>query len=332
MARAELMLKAMADPTRQRLVRVLSRHELTVSELVEVLDQPQSTVSRHLKVLREAGLIADRRQGSSVQYAALPPHPLCRPARPGANGYREADPAAALRDRLLDWAGQTDLDAEARGRIEKVLARRQARTHGFFDVVGARWDQLRVEAFGSAFHLEAMTALLPADWMVADIGTGTGYLLGVLADRFRKVIAVDPAEAMLAVARQRPEVRQADNIEFREGGLQELPLACGEVDLVIASLVLHHVEDPEGAMGEMARCLRPGGMLLVIEQRPEGSDEFYDRMGDRWWGFDPENLVSLASKRGFAAIRTCGLRTAGPSNGKVTGAPGLFVLTARRGE
>jgi len=326
------MLKAMADPTRQRLVRVLSRHELTVSELVDVLDQPQSTVSRHLKVLREAGLIADRRLGSNVQYAALPPNPLPGPACSGANGHRETDPAAALRDRLLDWAGQAGLDPDARDRLERVLRRRQTGPRGFFDVVGTRWDQLRVEAFGSVFHLEALTALLPADWVVADIGTGTGYLLGVLADRFRKVIAVDPAEAMLAVARQRSEVRDAGNVEFREGALQELPLAAGEVDLMIASLVLHHVDDPDSAMGEVARCLRPGGVLLVIEQRPEGSREFHDRMGDPVWGFDPDDLVSLVKKNGFVEVRARGLRTAGSSNGRATGAPGLFVLTARRGE
>jgi ubiquinone/menaquinone biosynthesis C-methylase UbiE/DNA-binding transcriptional ArsR family regulator len=330
MARAGLMLKAMADPTRQRLLRVLSCNELTVSELVEVLDQPQSTVSRHLGVLRESGLLADRRFGSSVRYAALPPNPVPPQGQAGGNGHNESGHVAALRDRLLDWAGQTELDEATCGRLAAVLSRRRTQADGFFDVVGARWDQLRIEAFGQAFHLEALTALLPAEWVVADIGTGTGYLLGVLASRFRKVIAVDPAEAMLAVARHRAEVKAARNVEFRQGSLEELPIAPAEVDLAIASLVLHHVEQPTDALAELARCLRPGGWLLVIEQEPHAFAEFHERMGDRWWGFEPAALADQARAAGFGAVTTRPLVSARPANGKTIDAPALFALTARR--
>ncbi len=324
------MLKAMADPTRQRLLRVLSCHELTVSELVEVLDQPQSTVSRHLKVLRESGLLVDRRFGNSVRYAALPPNPVLPAGKAGGNGHNDPGHVAGLRDRLLDWAGQVDLDEATRGRLDIVLSRRRTQAEGFFEVVGSRWDQLRVEAFGQAFHLEALTALLPRDWVVADIGTGTGYLLGVLADRFRKVIAVDPAEAMLAVARHRPEVKAARNLEFRQGSLGELPIAPGEVDLAIASLVLHHVERPADALAELARGLRSGGTLLVIEQEPHSSAEFHERMGDRWWGFKPDTLVEWAIQSGFSEVKTAPLRSARPADPKWTDSPALFVLTARR--
>ena len=120
------MLKAMADPTRQRLLRLLSCHELTVSELVEVLDQPQSTVSRHLKVLRECGLLTDRRFGNSVRYAALPPNPVLPGGKAGVNGHNDPGHVAALRDRLLDWAGQVELDEVTCGRLEIVLNRRRA--------------------------------------------------------------------------------------------------------------------------------------------------------------------------------------------------------------
>ena len=326
------MLKAMADPTRQKLLRVLSCHELAVSELVEVLDQPQSTVSRHLKVLRESGLLADRRFGSSVRYAALPPNPVLPGGAAKANGNGHNDPGhvGALRDRLLDWAGQVELDESTCGRLELVVSRRRARTDEFFDVVGSRWDQLRIEAFGQAFHLEALAALLPADWVVADIGTGTGYLLGILSERFRKVIAVDPAEAMLDVARHRPEVRTAQNIEFRRGSLEKLPIESGEVDLAIASLVLHHVEQPAEAIAELARGIKVGGRLLIIEQAAHQLVEFHERMGDGWWGFKPEELVEPLRTQGFGEVRTAVLSSARPVKGKVADVPGLFVVTGRR--
>jgi ArsR family transcriptional regulator len=334
MARVELILKAMAEPTRQRLLQLLAGHELTVSEMVEILDQPQSTVSRHLKVLRESGLLRDRRFGNMVRYAALPPNPLMPTASNGLqtvgpNVHKESVRVSALWDRLLDWIGQNPLEDETKRRLEIVLRKRQA-DGDFFDTVGSRWDLFRIEAFGQAFHLEALTALLPSDWVVADIGTGTGYLLGALASRFRKVIAVDPAEGMLAVARDRPEVKTATNIEFRLGSLAELPLADGEADLAIASLVLHHVERPADALAELKRCLRPAGRLLIIEQETHSHAEFHERMGDLWWGFEPAMLETQVAAAGFAEVVTRRLASAKPANGPADDVPALFVLTASK--
>ena len=267
MMNAELLFKALADGTRQRLVQVLSKHELSVSELVEVLDQPQSTISRHLKVLHEAGLLVDRRFGTTVLYAArTPAHVHVGGAgggrAGGKNGTGGARGATGLRDRLLDWVGQERLGEAMRDRLERVMRRRRVGKADFFEAVGARWDQLRIEAFGEVFHFEALISLLPAEWTVADIGTGTGYLLGVLAGHFRKVIAVDPARSMLEAARNRPEVKPARNVSFRQGSLADLPLQDGEVDLAIASLVLQHVDRPATALGELRRCLRGGGKVI----------------------------------------------------------------------
>ncbi|HSW44966.1 MAG TPA: metalloregulator ArsR/SmtB family transcription factor, partial [Phycisphaerae bacterium] len=319
MARPELLFKAMADTTRQRLLRILASHDLTVSELVEVLDQPQSTVSRHLKILRESGLVVDRRAGNTVHYAALPPNPLLQAVQPqgdeaGTIGRKNGGQVTELRDQLLAWLACCELEEPTRLKLEHVLARRRAGEQGFFEVVGARWDQLRIEAFGESFHLEALTALLPTYWVVADIGTGTGYLLGALANRFNRVIAVDPAKAMLDVARQRPELKSATNVVFRQGSLDHLPLGDGEADLAIASLVLHHVEEPEQALAELARCLRPAGRLLIIEQEAHRLAEFHERMGDRWWGFEPQALVSQVEAAGFAEVDTQRLRSVRPAN------------------
>lgn len=332
MASMAPMFKAMADETRQRLLQVLSHQELSVSELVDVLAQPQSTISRHLKVLREAGLVAERRVGNTVLHSAYPidRHAgLERSSGHGAplsaNGFRVAD----IRDRLVQWAGQEVLDGGLRDRLEAVIRRRHADNGTFFERVGTRWDQLRIESFGDSFHLEALTALLPETWTVADIGTGTGYMLPALARRFRHVIAVEPAGAMLDAARARPELQAAGHVDFREGSLAALPLEAGEVDLAIASLVLHHVPAPADAIRELHRIVRPGGRLLLIEQQPHENGDFQARMGDHWRGFAPDEMGAWTARAGFVDIRICTLTTARSAGRHAGDVPGLYVLVAR---
>ena len=156
---SEEMLKALADPTRRRIVQVLLQHELTVSDLVEVLRQPQSTVSRHLKVLRGSGLIQDRREGTAVVYA-LPD--------PRSNGGGRVD----LRGQLLGWLADQTVPTSVSKRLDAVLRGRRARSENFFAQVGRRWDQMREDCFGSAFQFEGLTALLPPPPMPTTLISG----------------------------------------------------------------------------------------------------------------------------------------------------------------
>jgi DNA-binding transcriptional ArsR family regulator/protein-L-isoaspartate O-methyltransferase len=313
--REEVVFKAVADPTRLRLLQILSGHELSVSELVEVLHQPQSTVSRHLSTLRHAGLIADRRDGTNV---------LCSLAAVRDNGG-----SGELRGRVLEWIQEQPVPSTLSRRLQRLLQRRTDRSLGFFAEVGERWDQIRTESFGDRFHLEALTALLPCEWTVADVGTGTGYLLPILAASFRRVIAVDPVASMLEAARARPELAGVSNVEFRKGDVSQLPMADGEVDAALAVLVLHHASSPPGALSELRRVVRPGGRVLILEQDAHELADFHERMQDRWWGFEPEWLKAQAEAAGFADARWRRLETAEPSAGRTMEAPDLYVLTAR---
>lgn len=329
MATSELLFKAMADPTRQRLLTALTLCDLTVGELVEVLDQPQSTVSRHLRLLKEAGLVLDHRSGKSVTYAM---QPVSASAGMGSgNGGALANGSMELRNRLLQWAAAEPLDPAMRGRIEQVRERRSATQAGFFDALGTRWDQLREEAFGHAFHLEGLTALLPREWTVGDIGTGTGYMLGTLAGSFGQVIAVDPSERMLDIARSRAQALGAGNVSFREGALEALPIEDGELDLALASLVLHHVPEPPAALHELQRCLRPGGRLLVIEQDEHHAGAFRERMGDLWWGIAPAKLAAWMTEAGFDDVRTQPVRSVRSTMRQTMEIPPLYVAIARVG-
>ncbi len=333
MAATELLFKAFADNTRQRILRALSAEELSVTELVEVLDQPQSTVSRHLKVLRDAGLLVERRTGATVLHRTCPalPEPSQESeesrAEPGLNGNGSTE-LAELRTRLLSWIGHQRMDADLVARMERVIRSRRPDGAGFFDTIGARWDHLRIEAFGDAFHLEALTWLLPRTWTVADLGTGTGYLLPMLSARFAQVIAVDASDAMLDAARQRPELDGASNVAFRTGSLARLPIEDGGVDLAIASLVLHHVADPPAALSELRRCVRAGGAVLLIEQELHHLVEFHERMGDRWWGFDSTELSGWLRGAGFQDVQVRPLSTARPTVRRGMDCPRLFAVFA----
>jgi len=309
----ERLFRALSDATRQRIVQLLIIEELNVSELVELLRQPQSTISRHLKVLRAASLIVDRRDGVTTFYRVR-------------QGTTDAKELGAL---VLNWFRDHPLPRPLRDRLTRVLRGRKDAPGGFFERLGKRWDDLRKAAFGEVFATEAFVSLLPAEWTVADIGTGTGYLLPMLADNFARVIAVDPAATMLECARQRVNDHSAANVEFHQGDLSRLPITDQACGLAIALLVLHHVARPAEALAELRRVVRPGGRLLLVEQQSHENQKFYETMQDHWWGFDANDLAGQVRAAGFGAVRHHPLGSASNS-AKSLEAPSLFVITGER--
>lgn len=314
---AERAIKAMGDATRRRILQLVARQELAVSEIVDCLGQPQSTVSRHLKVLRDAELIQDRRDGTTAFYTTS-----------SVDADENGSPTR-LAGHILEWVNEQDLPKPLSDRLASVLDRRQSRSTDFFSRVGHRWDRMRLDSFGDSFHREALFTLLPADWVVADIGTGTGYMLPILARTFRKVIAVDPVPKMIEVARTRCRTHRIKNVAFRRGDMSRLPILNRQADLVLAVLVLHHVPSPEEALSELFRIAKPGGRLLIVEQRSHRLEAFHERMQDRWWGFEPARLVKTVAEAGFHHVRHQPLSSE-PAKPGAAEAPDLFTLTARR--
>ncbi|MBI5762558.1 MAG: metalloregulator ArsR/SmtB family transcription factor [Planctomycetes bacterium] len=310
---SERIFRALADATRQRIVQLLLAEELSVTELVEILRQPQSTISRHLKSLRSAALVLDRRDGATSYYRV----------------HSVEDQGNALTPLLMNWFATSPLSTTLRDRLQRVLADRRGGTGSFFDRLGRKWDELRAAAFGDAFALEAMLSLLPAEWTVADIGTGTGFLLPTLADNFRNVIAVEPAATMLECARQRVADHGAANVTFHQGDLNRLPIQDSTADLAIACLVLHHVEKPADALAEIHRVVRPGGRVLLIEQQSHENQSFYETMQDLWWGFEPDDLASQVNRAGFANVHHRRLASA-ERESRTMEAPRLFMVTGAK--
>ena len=288
---------------------LLERHELTVSELCAVLQLPQSTVSRHLKTLIDDGWLVARGEGTSRFYKLVPNR--LEPAT--------ADLWALVRAQM---AGSPSVKHDTR-RAESVLAKRRDKALVFFRDSADLWDAMRTEMIGARTDLLALLDLLDERWVVGDLGCGTGHIADSLAPCVAKVIAIDESGPMLDAARLR--LAAHDNVDLRVGTVEALPVEDGTLDAAVLFLVAHFVADPEKAMAEIRRALKPGGRLLVVDLMSHDRVEYVVQLGHVWQGFDGEQMKDWLSNAGFTSCRYRPL----PADADAKG-PTLFVATARK--
>jgi ArsR family transcriptional regulator len=303
-------MEALADPTRLRLLRLLERHELGVVELCDVLQLPQSTVSRHLKILADGGWVRSRRQGTTRLYRTI---------------LDELDPPTRklwllAREQTESWA-TVHQDAL---RLTRRLREREQDAQQFFAGAAGQWDKLRRDLYGEHFIHDAMLALLPSDYTVADLGCGTGHLAAELAPRVRTVIGIDNSPAMLKAARKR--VADLTNVDLRQGDLETLPIADATCDAATLILVLTYATDPPRVLAEMSRILKPNGRAVVVDLLPHDRDDFRRQMGQQHAGFDAAELTRMLTAAGFTSAIVHSL----PPEPEAQG-PALFLATAMRG-
>src|SRR4051812_45049606 len=301
-------LASLADTTRSRILLLLDRHELTVSEICGIVQLPQSTVSRHLKALGDTGWVSSRAEGTSNVYTIT----------------REMDaPARRLWLLVREHVGATAAATQDQRRLQGALAERRTKSQEFFSSSAGQWDRLRDELFSDRFHLAALAALANPEWTVGDLGCGTGQVSAVLAPFVARVVAVDGSAAMLQAARKR--LQGLDNIDLRRGDLETLPVDNDKLDAATMMLVLHHVPVPEKALQEAARVIKPGGRLVVVDMLPHDRDQYRQQMGHVWLGFPEDRMRAMLSDAGFESIRIIAL----PSDARVKG-PTLFTATGTR--
>jgi len=302
-------LASLADTTRSRILLLLDRHELTVSELCGIVQLPQSTVSRHLKALADSGWVAARAEGTSNLYTMT----------------RDDLDSSARRLWLLvrEQVGASPAAAQDQRRLQAALAERRTKSQEFFSSSAGQWDRGRDELFGDRFHLAALAALAEGTWTVGDLGCGTGQVSAALAPFVARVIAVDASAAMLQAAKKR--FHGIDNIELRRGELESLPIDDGRLDAATLMLVLHHVPEPARALADVARVLKAGGRAIIVDMLPHDRESYRQQMGHVWLGFSDEHMRRLFQESGFAEIRIVALPPDARSKG-----PGLFVATGRR--
>ena len=305
------VFKTLADPTRVRILALLEREELAVQELMEVLGMAQSRVSRHLGILREAGVLKDRRDGPYVLYRlALPESGPWRGGWELVRGALDEDPGVA-RDRAA---------------LAHVLEARAARSRSFFDAVGPEWDALRKVLHDDLLRARALTLLVPDGLRVLDVGTGTGVLAQELAHLGCRVVAVDRSKAMLEAARARLAAEGVTGVDLREGDAAALPLEGASVDAAFAHMVLQYLPSPSEALADMARVVRPGGRVVVIDFVRHDREWMRQELGVAWLGLPPDDVCRWLEAAGLREARV----EVQPAPARSADLPETFLASATR--
>jgi SAM-dependent methyltransferase len=304
---AASLFRLLGDEARLRILRLLDGERLNVTELTSILGIAQSGVSRHLGLLKDAGLVEERRDAGFTFFRLAPG---LTAAREGPSEVLKANGFGPVWPLLRSHFDATAATAEGRGDDARLEEVRRVRKENFDDH-GADGERRQIVPGRSwAAWARALGHLLPP-LVVADLGCGDGYLT-VEASRFaRRVIAVDRSPAALARAREMARRRRLTNVEWKRGELEKLPLKDLSVDVALLSQALHHAKDPARALVEAARIVKPGGRVLLLELRRHDEQWVRERLGDKWLGFDDEELKRLLEDAGLTGVKvTVGARRA----------------------
>lgn len=283
-------LKAAGEPTRLRLLALLSVGDLTVKDLTTILGQSQPRISRHLKLLTEAGLI-DRFPEGAFAYYRL------------ADRGEDTDTLARALVARLDPADPV-LSAD-RARLENARRVHQAAAQRYFAANAESWDRIRALHAADERVERAMRAALgetPFRTLV-DLGTGTGRSLELFADLYQRGVGVDASAPMLAVARTNLARAGLAHAQVRQGDIYALGMPTGVADVVVLHQVLHFLDDPGRAVAEAARLLTPGGRLLIVDFAPHDLEFLRDAHQHRRLGFSRAQIAGWTGAAGLVTER-----------------------------
>jgi SAM-dependent methyltransferase len=274
-------LKLLSDPLRLRLCALLTQAELAVQELVAITGLQQSRVSNHLSLLKRAGLVRDRREGTWSF------HSLIEPVAGGP-----------LSPSLFQATVQPYLDADEglrdQSALQAVLDRRRQKSRDAHDRLAEQWHSVGQDFAVGTLRAEILAQAWPCGPRVVDLGCGAGFLAAWLAERSDEVIGVDHSERMLVEARA-----NVPRVDFRQGELDALPLDADEVGAAFANLVWHHLPDHDAAAREVHRIVQPGGYVVVADLMPHESEWMRERMGDLRLGLKPDLVLASLARAGF---------------------------------
>jgi len=279
-------LRSLADPTRLRLLSLLLREELSVAEMQEILDMAQSRISSQLSLLRQAGLVIDRRDGKRAYYSL----------RPGI----EPRQLALLRTACEAIADQPEA-AEDRVNLERTIARRRQQSEEYFNLVAGRLGKNYCP--GRSWEAIGHLALrLVPSITVADLGAGEGLISQLLARRVNQVWCIDNSPRMVEVGAQLAQKNGLANLTYVLGDIEAVPLADRTVDLAILSQALHHAEHPQRAIDEAFRILKPAGQIILLDLKAHTFEKARELYADRWLGFKESALHGFLKKSGFLKV------------------------------
>ncbi|MBS0664040.1 MAG: metalloregulator ArsR/SmtB family transcription factor [Verrucomicrobia bacterium] len=280
------LLKILSDPTRLRLLALVLREELSVAELQEILGMGQSRISSQLALLRQAGLVTDRREGKKAFYSL--------------RAHLPAKQVALLKAAI---EAVTDLPALAddRDNLDRILQKRRRTQEQYFNLIAGRLGKHYCpgrswEALG---HLALR--LTPAI-TIADLGAGEGLVSQLLAHRAKQVWCIDNSVKMVEVGTELAHRNGLANLTYKLGDLEAVPLPDKSVDLAILSQALHHAQHPQVAVNEAYRILRPDGQILVLDLNEHAFEKARELYADVWLGFKESALHNFLKRAGFAKV------------------------------
>jgi len=319
-------LRVVADPNRLRILLLLRSEELSVAELQEILTMGQSTISTHLSQLKQAGLVEDRRTGKSSLYRLTSNRPTNESghdfSRLSAEGRNESGHNFSRADDANERTGALapenssflhELLARAASEIPEapadlasmrlVLRKRQDKMRTFFDSVAGRLGKDYVPGKSWKSLAKALLRLMPP-MVIADLGAGEGSSALLLSQSAVRVIAVDTSANMLEVAREQALRAGIQNVEYRLGDMEEIPIDSSTVDLAFFSQSLHHALHPARALAEAHRILKPSGRTVILDLIKHRFEEARELYADEWLGFSESDLESMLQHSGFTNIQT----------------------------
>lgn len=277
--------KALADPTRVRILALLCEAELSAGDLVDILGQSQPRVSRHLKLLVEAGLVNRSAEGAFAYFRLVP------------------DPVATA---LLASLDEADIWlARDRAMLDGLRRRREAQSAAFFETHAENWDRLRSEHAPEERVEAALCDALPGRYeALLDLGTGTARALDLLADRCETGLGLDTSSEMLRLARTRLDRPERRHLRVAQGNLLGLDPELetrhrAGFDAAVMHQVLHHLERPGAALRETAKLMRPGAPLVIVDFAPHHLAFLSRDFRHTRLGFSTEEIASLLGQAGF---------------------------------
>ncbi|MBZ5622207.1 MAG: metalloregulator ArsR/SmtB family transcription factor [Acidobacteriia bacterium] len=276
-------LRLAADPSRLRVLLLLEQEELSVAEIQEILAKGQSQTSTHLAQLKQAGLVDDRRTGKNAFYRSKAPAELM-----------------ALLRQAVSEVPEAKQDREA---LRLVLRKRQDTMRRYFDELAGKFGRQYVPGRSWKGIAEAMLKLLPP-MVIADLGAGEGTISQLMAQRARKVIAIDNSEKMVEFGAELAKKHGIGNLEYRLGDLEDVPIRSATVDLAFLSQALHHAVHPDRAVAEAWRIVKPGGRIAILDLNRHHFEEAREMYADLWLGFTELEIEKYLKGAGFRNVET----------------------------